>query len=80
MQILALDGDSGQVAVLPFNKMPMERNAYKTVLEEEFQGTNPFTGNTITVDNIKALLLFNGSNQTITFEYGSSVALLTIVS
>jgi hypothetical protein len=79
MQILALDGDSNQVVVLPSIKMPIAGNAYKTVLGEAFQGTNPFSGNTVTVNNIKALFLFNMSNQTITFGSGSSVALLTIV-
>lgn len=79
MQILALDGDSNQVVMLPYIKMPIERNAYKTVLGAAFQGTNPFTGNQVTVDNVKALFLFNGSNQTITLGYGSSIALLTIV-
>ena len=79
MQILALDGDTGQVAMLPSIKMPIEGNAYKTVLGEAFRGTDPFTGDQVTVDNIKALFLFNGSNQTITLGYGSSVALLTIV-
>jgi hypothetical protein len=79
MQILALDGDSNQVVVLPSIKMPIAGNAYKTVLGEAFQGTNPFSGNTVTVNNIKALFLFNRSNQTITFGSGSSIALLTIV-
>lgn len=79
MQILALDGDSSQLVMLPSINMPIEGNAYKIVLGEAFQGTNPFTGNQITVDNIKALFLFNGSNQTVTFGYGSSIALLTIV-
>lgn len=79
VQILALDGDNNQAVLLPSIKMPIEGDAYKTVLGEAFQGTNPFTGEQITVDNIKALFLFNGSNQTITFGYGSSVALLTIV-
>ena len=79
MQILALDGDSDQVVMLPYIKMPIEGNAYKTLLGAAFQGTNPFTGNQVTVDNVKALFLFNGSNQTITLGYGSTVALLTIV-
>jgi hypothetical protein len=76
---LALDGNNNQAVLLPSMKMHIEGNAYKTVLGEAFQGTNPFTGEQVTVDNIKALFLFNGSNQTITFRYGSSVALLTIV-
>jgi hypothetical protein len=38
MQILALDGDSNQVVILPSIKMPIEGNAYKTVLGETFQG------------------------------------------
>ena len=46
---------------------------------ELFVGINPFTGEQVTVDNIKALFLFNNSNKTVTFGYGSSVALLTIV-
>ena len=79
IQILALDGDSSQLVMLPSIKMRMEGNAYKIVLGEAFQGINPFTSKQVTVDNIKALFLFNGSNQTITFGDGSSIALLTIL-
>jgi hypothetical protein len=81
MQILALDGDSNDVVTLPSTKMPIQGNAngYKTVLGGAFEGINPFTGQQVNVDNIKALFLFNGLNQTVTFGYGSSVALLTIV-
>ena len=60
-------------------KMSVLENSYKTVLGAAFQGTNPFTGKQVTVDNIKALYLLNESNQTISLGYGSSVALLTIV-
>ena len=60
-------------------KMSVLENSYKTVLGEAFKGTNPFTGEQVTVDNIKALYLLNESNQTISLGYGSSVALLTIV-
>jgi hypothetical protein len=59
--------------------MPIMENSYKTVLGSAFQGTNPFTGAEVTVDNIKALYLLNKSNQTISLGDGSSVALLTIV-
>ena len=79
LQLLALDGDSQQYVTLPSVKMPVVENSYKSVLGEAFKGTNPFTGEQVTVDNIKALYLLNESNQTITFGYGSSVALLTIV-
>lgn len=79
MQILALDGNSNEMVTLPYTKMPGKVNGFKTMLGEVFGGINPFTGEQVTVDNIKALFLFNSSNQTITFGYGSSVALLTIV-
>ena len=79
LQLVALDGDSQQYVTLPSVKMPVVENSYKSVLGEAFKGTNPYTGEQVTVDNIKALYLLNESNQTITFGYGSSVALLTIV-
>jgi hypothetical protein len=40
---------------------------------------NAIQGLQIEIDNIKALFLLNNSNKTITFGYGSSVALLIIV-
>ena len=67
------------MVTLPYTKMPVKGNGFKTVLGEVFEGTNPFTGKQVTVDKIKALFLFNSSNQTITLGYGSSVPLLTIV-
>ena len=79
MQILALDGDNNEMVTLPSTKMPIQGEGFKTMLGELFVGINPFTGEQVTVDNIKALFLFNSSNKTITFGYGSSVALLTIV-
>jgi len=81
MRILGLDGDSDEVIPLPTTNIPIQGigHVYKTTLGEAFVGTNPFTGQQVTVDNIKALFLFNGINQTITFGYGSNVALLTIV-
>jgi hypothetical protein len=79
IQILALDGDSNEMAILQSSKMPIGGNAYKIVLAAAFSGINPTTGNQINVDNIKALFLFNNSNQPIAFGSGSSVALLTIV-
>ena len=51
----------------------------RPVLGEAFAGINPFTGEQVTADNIEALFLFDNLNKTITFGYGSSVALLTIV-
>ena len=78
MQILALDENS-EMVTLPSTKMPIQGDGFKTVLGELFVGSNPFTGEQVTVDNIKALFLLNNSNKTITFGYGSSVALLTIV-
>jgi hypothetical protein len=79
LQLIALDGDTQQYVTLPSVKMSVLDNSYKTVLGGAFQGTNPFTGEQVTVDNIKALYLLNESNQTISFGYGSSVALLTII-
>jgi len=81
MQILGLDGDSNEVVPLPSSKIPIHGNGYvyKSMLGEAFAGTNPFTGQQVTVDNIKALFLLNRINQTVTFGYGSNVALLTIV-
>jgi hypothetical protein len=79
LQLIALDGDTQHYVTLPSVKMSVLENSYKTVLGEAFQGTNPFTGEQITVNNIKALYLLNESNQTISLGYGSSVALLTIV-
>jgi hypothetical protein len=79
LQLIALDGDTQQYVTLPSVKMSILDNSYKTVLGGAFQGTNPFTGEQVTVDNIKALYLLNESNQTISLGYGSSVALLTIV-
>jgi hypothetical protein len=79
LQIIALDGDTQQYVTLPSVKMSVLENSYKTILGEAYQGTNPFTGEQVTVDNIKALYLLNESNQTLSLEYGSSVALLTIV-
>ena len=79
LQLIALDGDSHQYVTLPSVKMPILENSYKTVLGEAFQGTNPFTGEQVIVDNIEALFLLNESNQTVSLGYGSSVALLTIV-
>ena len=55
LQLLALDGDSQQYVTLPSVKMPVVENSYKSVLGEAFKGTNPFTGEQVTVDNIKAL-------------------------
>lgn len=60
-------------------KMPIQGDGFKTVLRELLMGTNPFTGENMTVGNIKALFLFNNSNGTIIFGYGSSGALLTII-
>jgi hypothetical protein len=79
IQILALDGDSNEMAILQSSKIPIEGNAYKIVLAAAFSGINPATGNQVNVDNIKALFLINNSNQPVTFGFGSSVALLTIV-
>jgi hypothetical protein len=79
LQIIALDGDTQQYVTLPPVKMSVLENSYKTILGEAYQGTNPFTGERVTVDNIKALYLLNESNQTLSLGYGSSVALLTIV-
>jgi hypothetical protein len=79
LQLIALDDDTQQYVTLPSMKMSILENSYKTVLGAAFQGTNPFTGEQVTVDNIKALFLLNESNQTISLGYGSSVALLTIV-
>lgn len=79
LRIIALDGDTQQYVTLPSVKMSVLVNSYKTVLGEAYQGTNPFTGERVTVDNIKALYLLNESNQTLSLGYGSSVALLTIV-
>jgi hypothetical protein len=79
LQIIALDGDTQQYVTLPSVKMSVLENSYKTILGEAYQGTNPFTGEQVTVDNIKALYLLNESNQTLSLGYGSSVALLTIV-
>jgi len=79
LQLIALDGDSQQYVTLPSAKMPILENSYKIVLGEAFQGTNPFTGEQVIVDNIEALFLLNESNQTVSLGYGSSVALLTIV-
>jgi hypothetical protein len=79
IQILALDGDSNEMAILQSSKIPIEGNAYKIVLAAAFSGINPATGNQVNVDNIKALFLINNSNQPVTFGFGSSMALLTIV-
>jgi hypothetical protein len=79
IQILALDGDSNEMAILQSSKIPIGGNAYKIVLAAAFSGINPATGNQVNVDNIKALFLINNSNQPVTFGFGSSVALLTIV-
>jgi hypothetical protein len=79
LQLIALDDDTQQYVTLPSMKMSVLENSYKSVLGAAFQGTNPFTGEQVTVDNIKALFLLNESNQTISLGYGSSVALLTIV-
>jgi hypothetical protein len=79
LHIIALDGDTQQYVTLPSVKMSVLENSYKTILGEAYQGTNPFTGEQVTVDNIKALYLLNESNQTLSLGYGSSVALLTIV-
>jgi hypothetical protein len=79
LQIIALDGDTQQYVTLPSVKMSVLENSYKTILGEAYQGTDPFTGEQVTVDNIKALYLLNESNQTLSLGYGSSVALLTIV-
>ena len=79
MQILALDGNTNQVVTLPSTEIPIGSNASKIVLGQAFEGTNPFTGEQVNVDNIKALFLFNSSNSTIAFGFGSNVALLTIV-
>jgi hypothetical protein len=47
IQILALDGDSNEMAILQSSKMPIGGNAYKIVLGAAFSGINAATGNQI---------------------------------
>jgi hypothetical protein len=79
IQVIAVDGDTNEMVILPSVKMPIEGNAYKVVLGESFTGINPITGNEVNVDNIKALFLSNGLDGTITFGDVSSIAILSIV-
>jgi hypothetical protein len=55
MRISALDGDNNEMVTLPSSKMPLEgnENGYKTMLGGAFEGTNPFTSQQVTSDNIK---------------------------
>jgi hypothetical protein len=69
IRLFAVDEDSNELAILLFDRMPVEENAYKKVLRENIRVTDPFTGDAATMDNISALLLFNGSYQTIAFGY-----------
>ena len=70
---------AAKLVTLPSTMIPIEGNTYRIVLGEGFNGINPLTGEQVSVDNIKALFLFNDLTQPITFGSGSGVALLTIV-
>ena len=70
---------AAKLVTLPSTMIPIEGNTYRIVLGEAFNGINPLTGEQVSVDNIKALFLFNDLTQPITFGSGSGVALLTIV-
>jgi hypothetical protein len=54
-----LDEDSNELAILLFDRMPVEESAYKKVLRENIRVTDPFTGDAATMNNISVFVLFS---------------------